>query len=225
MQETCLSPLLRAQGERGAADRPVMRRFSLAFLLALLVAAPAQAFRLGDDALRPVRANPAERFANLPIDLETYDPATHCSPKSKPGVVALQHWLEGHVRGVFWGSYRCERWGKDSASLHAENRAIDWHLDVGNPADRAEARRLIDLLLAPDRAGNEHALARRMGVEEIIWDCSYWSAGSPDFGPYGPCYSKSGKLRKHVDPTIAHRNHIHLGVSRRGAAARTSFWR
>ncbi|TMM05040.1 MAG: hypothetical protein E6G10_03810 [Actinobacteria bacterium] len=64
-----------------------------------------------------------------------------------------------------------------------------------------------------------------MGVEEIIWDCSYWSAGSPDFGPYGPCYSKSGKLRKHVDPTIAHRNHIHLGISKRGAAARTSFWR
>ncbi|HEY3190987.1 MAG TPA: hypothetical protein VGJ70_26075, partial [Solirubrobacteraceae bacterium] len=89
----------------------------------------------------------------------------------------------------------------------------------------AAARHLIDLLLAPDRAGNQHALARRMGVEEIIWDCSYWGAGSPEFGPYAPCYGKSGKLRKHVDPTVGHRNHIHFGFSRRGAAARTSFWR
>ena len=48
----------------------------------------------------------------------------------------LQHWLEPHSRGVFWGSYRCERWGKHSASLHAEDRAIDWHLDVTNRADR-----------------------------------------------------------------------------------------
>ena len=188
-------------------------------------AASSQAFRLPAD-LGPIAGDPANALASLPIDNEVYDPATHCTgPKHRRGMLDLQHWLEAHSRGLFWGSYRCERWGKDSASLHAENRAIDWHLDVGNPADRAEARRLIDLLLAPDRAGNEHALARRMGVEEIIWDCSYWSAGSPDFGPYGPCYSKSGKLRKHVDPTIAHRNHIHLGISKRGAAARTSFWR
>ncbi|HEY3021835.1 MAG TPA: hypothetical protein VGJ32_16670 [Solirubrobacteraceae bacterium] len=203
-----------------------MRRTALCLTLALLAAAaPAQAFRLGDDALRPVRANPADRLAAQPIDPEAYDPATHCSPKPKPGVVALQHWLERHARGVFWGSYRCETWGPHSASLHAENRAIDWHLDVTNPADKAEARRLIDLMLAPDRSGNAHALARRMGVEEIIWDCSYWGAGSPDFGPYAPCYGKRGRLRKRVDPTIAHRNHIHFGISRRGAAARTSFWR
>jgi hypothetical protein len=36
---------------------------------------------------------------------------------------------------------RCERWGKNSASLHAEGRAIDWHLDSRVPADRREARR------------------------------------------------------------------------------------
>ena len=32
--------------------------------------------------------------------------------------------------------YRCEKWGKRSASLHAENRAVDWALDVD---DRAAA--------------------------------------------------------------------------------------
>ena len=65
---------------------------------------------------------------------------------------------------------RCERWGKNSASLHAEGRAVDWHLDATRAADRREARRLIDMWLAPDSEGNEHALARRMGIQEIIWN-------------------------------------------------------
>jgi hypothetical protein len=202
-----------------------MRRTCLAILAFGLCAVPAQAFRLDSSALHPVRGNPVEHLIAQPIDPETYDTATHCNPAPHKGVVAFTHWLERHSHGVFWGSYRCEMWGKHSASLHAENRAVDWHLDVTNAADRHEARRLIDLLLSPDSAGNEHALARRMGVEEIIWDCSYWGAGSQDFGPYAPCYSKHGTLKKHVDPTIGHRNHIHFGFSRRGAAGRTSFWR
>jgi hypothetical protein len=202
-----------------------MRRTAATLLLLLLAAAPAQAFRLHSDALLPVSHNPADRLLNRPIDSETYDEATHCSPKPRPGMVKLTRWMERQARGVSWGSYRCEMWGKHSASLHAENRALDWHLDVSVPADRAAARSLIRMLLAPDQDGNEHALARRMGIEEIIWDCSYWSAGSADFGPYAPCYGKHGQLRKHVDPTIGHRNHLHLGMSRAGAAARTSFWR
>ena len=85
---------------------------------------------------------------------------------------------------MFWGSYRCEKWGKREASLHAENRAIDWHLDAGSSADRRAADELIELLLATDAAGNTQALARRMGVEELIWDCEYWAAGMPEFQPY-----------------------------------------
>ena len=87
-----------------------------------------------------------------------------------------------------------------------------------NPADE-----LIDLLLATDSAGNEHALARRMGVEELIWDCEYWAAGMAEFQPYRPCYGKRGKPRKHVNVAVAHRDHI--GLTRAGAAGRTSFWR
>jgi hypothetical protein len=87
-------------------------------------------------------------------------------------------WLERNAGGVSWGIMRCEKWGKGRASLHAEGRAVDWHLDSARPADRREARRLIDLLLATDAAGNPHALARRMGIQEIIWNCrSWWSGG------------------------------------------------
>jgi hypothetical protein len=201
----------------------MVQRILLLALCCAATAAPAQAFRLPAN-FGPLPGNPADRLS-APLDAETYDPATHCTgPRHRKGMLALEHWLQTHTRGVFWGSYRCERWGKHSASLHAEDRAIDWHLDVTNPTDRGAARALIDLLLAPDKAGEEHALARRMGVEELIWDCSYWGAGMQDFEPYGYCYSAKGKLRKHIDPTAAHRNHVHIGMSKRGAAGQTSFW-
>jgi hypothetical protein len=63
-----------------------------------------------------------------------------------------------------------------------------------------------------------------MGVEEIIWDCGYWSAGMGTARPYSPCLSKRGKLRRKVDKTIAHRNHLHIGLTKAGAAKKTSFW-
>jgi hypothetical protein len=179
----------------------------------LLAAAPA-----------PAAENPADALLSVPIERSHYDPATRCSAKPKPGMQALIAWMGRNARGVSWGTYRCELWGKHSASLHAEGRALDWHLDVTNRADRKEAERLIGLFLAPDAAGNTQALARRMGIEELIWDCGYWAAGMTEFQPYSPCYTRRGHLRKHVDPTIAHRNHIHIGMTKDGAAKRTSFW-
>jgi hypothetical protein len=192
-----------------------------ALTASLLLAVPASslAYRL-PAGLAPVAHNPADALASLPIDDEVYDTATHCNPMPHKGVVAATRWLTLHADGISWGSYRCERWGKGSASLHAENRAIDWH-----PAGRAAAARLIELLLAPDRAGNEHALARRMGIEELIWDCSYWGAGAPQFGRYGYCYGRNGQRRKHIDPTAAHMDHVHIGFSLKGARGQTSFWR
>jgi hypothetical protein len=176
-------------------------------------------------ALALARDNPADELTHIPIEASVYDRATHCSSKSRPGVVKLQRWLEQNARGVFWGSYRCEKWGRHEASLHAESRAIDWRLDAAVAADRRAAGGLIDLLLATDSAGNEQALARRMGVEELIWDCWYWAAGMPELQPYRPCYGRRGKPRRHVNKTAAHRDHIHIGMTKAGAAAKTSFWR
>ena len=182
----------------------------------LLLAVPAAAL---------ARDNPADALLHLPIEASRYDKATHCSSKSRPGVVRLTAWLEENVRGEFWGSYRCEMWGKREASLHAENRAIDWHLDAAVAADRRAAEQLIDLLLATDAAGNAQALARRMGVEELIWDCEYWAAGMADFIPYRVCLNRRGKEIKGINKTVAHRDHVHIGMTRAGAAAKTSFWR
>jgi hypothetical protein len=120
----------------------------------------------------------AAAFGQAPIDDYAYDKATDCRKKPTAGALALVDWLEQNAKGSSWGIMRCERWGKNSASLHSEGRAVDWHLDASRPADRREARRLIDLWLATDSAGNQHALARRMGIQEIIWNCRSWWSGS-----------------------------------------------
>jgi hypothetical protein len=200
-----------------------VRLLTLCLAIACVCAPAAHAFRLPEELL-PMKGNPANRLAETPIDEIEYDPARRCDPRAKPGTIRMIRWLQRNSRGVFWGSYRCEKWGKHEASLHAENRAIDWHLDVSNPADRKTARALIHLLLAPDTMGNPHALARRMGVEEIIWDCSYWGAGMPQFKRYSPCFGKDGTPRKRVGRTVAHRDHIHFGLSKRGSRAHTTFW-
>ena len=200
-------------------------RFILPVILFALLAPSAHAYPKLPNPLPPVKGNPANALLDVPIENSIYDSATKCKNQRNAGITALATWLDQHTRGMFWGSYRCEKWGKRSASLHAENRAIDWHLDVSNGADRRAATKLIRLLLAPDAAGNPQALARRMGVQELIWDCGYWGAGMSSFQPYGPCYTKRGKLRKNVDKTTAHRDHIHIGMSKAGANARTSFWR
>jgi len=193
---------------------------SLALLASALHAPTARA-------AAPVRvsANPADRLVNQPLDAERYDRSRRCTSRPRAGTLALQAWLERNARGVSWGIMRCEKLGPRNFSLHADGRALDWHLDVNDAADRREAQRLIALMLAPDRLGQPHALARRMGLQEIIWDCKSWWAGTEGMRAYSVCLNGNGDLRRHVDPTLAHRNHIHFGLSFAGAAMRTSFWR
>lgn len=133
--------------------------------LVLVLAAAAGAAQASAAPPRPLEGNPAYRLADQPIDDYRYDHATRCRRNPSKGALALQDWLGLHVRGISWGIMRCEKLSKRNHSLHSEGRAIDWHLDVTDPTDRRAARKLIRLLLATDRAGNEHALARRMGVQ------------------------------------------------------------
>jgi hypothetical protein len=183
--------------------------------LALLLILPAVAFGLPS-----LSANPANKLVSRGIDPLQYDPATHCTGKTTKGASALVGWLQRNAAGVSWGTYRCEMWSKNTASLHAEGRAVDWH-----PASKADAMALIKLLLAPDRTGNPVALARRMGVQGLIYDCKQWY-GNPDgtLGEYSYCYGANGKRKKNIDPTQAHMDHVHIELNRRGAALRTTFW-
>jgi hypothetical protein len=193
--------------------------------LVVLLAAAAGAAEAAAAPPQPLTANPADRLAALPIDDYRYDHASRCRPDPAPGTLALESWLGLHLRGASWGIMRCEKLSRRDFSLHSEGRALDWHLDATDPADRRAARRFIRLLLATDSAGNRHALARRMGIQEIIWDCRSWWSGSDGMDDYSVCFTERGKRRAGVSPTLAHRDHIHFGLSRAGAAKRTSFWR
>src|SRR4051812_22217949 len=188
-------------------------------LATLAVAATALAAPYGR-----VARNPADKLAALPIDDYRYDHAKHCRKHPTKGALALVDWLERNSSGVFWGIMRCEKLSKRDYSLHSEGRAVDWHLGVHSAADRRDAKHLIMLLLATDRDGNQHALARRMGVQEIIWNCQSWWSGAERMGPYSLCYDRKGK-RKKVDDSSAHRNHVHIGLNLEGARMHTSFWR
>jgi hypothetical protein len=165
--------------------------------------------------------NPANHpsLIERPIEDYEYDRADHCVKSAQPGTRALAHWLEANVRGESWGTVRCEKWGPDSFSVHAEGRAIDWHLDARRPQERRAAMKLIDALLAPDQNGNEHALARRMGVQGIIFDCRSWWSGMDGMGTYSACEGD-----KKPDPTTAHRDHVHIELNWAGARKQTSFW-
>ena len=174
--------------------------------------------------LPPVKGNPADALADLPIEDSVYDGAAKCKNRRNAGITALSNWLGANTRGVFWGSYRCEKWGKNSASLHAENRAIDWHLDAFDKADRRAADKLFRLLLAPDRLGNPQALARRMGVRGADLGLRVLGDRDDEFQPYSVCYKRNGKKRKRFDRTAAHQDHIHIGMTKAGAKGRTSFW-
>jgi hypothetical protein len=173
-----------------------------------------------------ITTNPANRavLRSEPIEVLHYDDAKRCMRNPKPGVLALQSWLQRHWRGSAWGINRCEKNGPGDFSIHAEGRALDWHLDAGIPGQRKAAQRLIDMLLATDRDGNEAALARRMGVQGLIFNCRQWFGYGDELGPYSYCYRRDGNRRKHLNRTEAHIDHIHIELNWAGARKRTSFW-
>jgi hypothetical protein len=188
----------------------------LLLLLAALLAPQAA----NADATNPLTAQ-LTRFSAQPLDAYRYDWARKCTGHAQPGALALQDWLGAHVPGVSWGIYSCRKIRIGSTlSLHAEGRAVDWHLNAFSAADRATANRLIAAFLAPDAAGNPGALARRMGIQEVIWNCRIWSANQPAAGmrPYNGC-------RPGVSKTNEHKDHLHIGMNWRGAKSQSSFWR
>jgi hypothetical protein len=199
-----------------AMGRAIRRAWLAATLVALALAAasplPAGASLVPNPANDP-------RLLVAPLEDYRYDDADHCVHQAQRGTRALARWLDRNVRGESWGIVRCDHLSPGEFSVHAEGRAIDWHLDARKPQERRAAMRLIDTLLVPDAYGNPHALARRMGIQGIIFDCHAWWSGMSGLGEYSYC--KDGG---HLDPTQAHKDHIHLELNWPGARMETSFW-
>ena len=168
--------------------------------IACLVVAVGLTIPAAAGALPGIKANPANKMLSRGIDPIQYDSATKCNGGHVfAGTLAMVGWLEKNASGVNWCEYRCERWGKHEASIHSAGRAIDWH-----PSSTAAGSALVKLLLAPDKDGNVAALARRMGVQGLIFNCKAWFGnGDGQMGDYSYCSGKNGKRKKGLDPTQA----------------------
>lgn len=227
------------RADTNAADRriarPVLtsRRARLTLLVGLLAVFSAL-LALGQVARADQHAKPAplsaratgqallDQFKGQRLDRARYDWARGCKHGAQRGTIALQRFVKRVApRGESLGIFNCRMTrGGSNYSLHAEGRALDWHLSIHNRADREQAQRIITVLLGSDSKGRNGALARRIGVQEIIWDCHLFSVRSMQWKRSGLC-----PRGRRVSDTIAHRDHVHIGLNWLGARERTSFWR
>ncbi len=148
-----------------------------------------------------------------------YQPQTRCLQTPRPGVLMLADWLVARGGGYGPISRACSR---SSTSEHQESRAFDWLLDAEDPVDLALAQALLDEVLAPDDLGEPHALARRMGIMYIIWNDRMY-ASYDGFEPKR-YLSSSCRTKRSCSPTLRHRDHLHVSLTRKGARGRTSWY-
>ena len=95
-------------------------------------------------------------------------------------------------------------------------------LDARDPIDLALAAALLDEVLAPDDLGEPHALARRMGIMYVIWNDRMYAVLRRLRAEALP------QLRlpqpRTCSPTLRHRDHMHISLTRQGARGRTSWY-
>ena len=154
---------------------------------------------------RPV----APTFSRAIESYSSYQEQQFCSPVNRPGAEKLA----GLIRATYGSdeSIGIARNSCYSTSEHNEGRAVDWMVDATTKAGRNKANAFLDWLLATDKYGNKHAMARRLGIMYIIFNRRIWRAYDPGWGSY------SG--------TNPHTDHIHISLSYDGSTGRTSFWK
>jgi hypothetical protein len=191
---------------RTSSPRKLLRGTALATLVALVAAllGPATA-----------SAAPIEDYAD-------YDGQETCADEVLPGTDFLLRWLTRQYPGTRYTSTL--RACTSGTSEHKDGRALDWGADVTDPEEQAQVDAFLERVFATDKRGNEHALARRMGIMYLIWNDHIYSAYNGfekrDYTSRycNPDWSKCSK-------TTRHRDHVHISLSRSGAAAQTSFYR
>jgi len=152
-------------------------------------------------------------------DYAEYNPQQYCNPRAKPGTKALARWLVHRGGGYGPISRKC---GSGGVSEHKEGRAFDWTLDATRSRDRGIAQDFLDAAFETDAEGNEHSLARRMGIMYIIWNDHMYRAWEY-FERDGYRSSSCKSLRK-CSKTLRHRDHMHISLSRAGGKGLTSWY-
>ncbi|MDO5628773.1 MAG: peptidoglycan-binding domain-containing protein [Mobilicoccus sp.] len=144
---------------------------------------------------------------SLPAALDarpTYQAGVSCDPVDRPGTVQLGQLLMDTYRT---GRYGVSRFCNGTTSEHHEGRALDWMLDAANPEHAAVADAWLGWLTA-----DQGAMARRLGVQYVIWNRQMWRAYAPERG--WVAYTGASP----------HTDHIHVSLTWDGAMGRTSYW-
>lgn len=175
----------------------------------------------------PVSAEPADRTvvtSSAPYlapveEYAGYQPQSTCKQTPKTGVLMLADFLVARGGGYGPISRSCAGSG---TSEHKESRAFDWMLDATDPAQAAIAQAFLDEAFAPDDTGQPHAVARRMGIMYVLWDDRMWA--SYDGYAEERYLSSSCRKRRTCSPTLRHRDHMHISLTRRAARGLTSWY-
>jgi hypothetical protein len=171
----------------------------------------------------PASATPkTPGFGPLIDDYVPHKPQSTCSPTVKPGLAAFRDFLRSYYPQTRWiGITRaCNVGGR---SEHKEGRALDWALDVKNPAERAVANEFLTWLFATDRYGNPHAMARRLGIMYVMWNRRIWGVWDKQWKVY--CVNrKRGCVNSSGNVVHPHDDHIHFSFGWPGARMKTSFF-
>ena len=202
-----------------------IRRIGIGVVTALAVAVPATVamatvpeYKTVKPAAKPASVNPKVKIHHGtpgPDKLGTSS-VTKCSGGPAAGTQRLANYIEyWWPRGENWGIYNCR--SVAAAAATACTRAAGPTTTTCRCTTRRTRPRatLVVAFLRADTKGNKYALAKRFGVQEIIWNCKIWTAARASEGlrPYGACPTSN---------TIAHRDHVHIGQNLRGAQGRTT---
>lgn len=162
---------------------------------------------------QPASAAPSAPSFGPAIDgYQPYDGQDTCDPAAKPGVLDFQRLVLAAYPGTGDSGIRREC-NVGGTSEHKEGRAWDWRVSAFTQPQTAND--LLNWLLATDRHGNAHALARRFGIMYIIYNARIWK--SYEAGAGWQPYSCSGV-------TDCHQDHVHFSFSWAGALRRTTWW-
>ena len=135
-----------------------------------------------------------------------YQKGTMCLTYNQPGAVAFAKMLNTTYGYRTYGILRT------CAAEHGEGRALDWMINANDPTQLALANAITRWLSATDSKGRPGAMARRFGINYIIWNRQMWRAYDPGRG-WAPYYG--------VSP---HTDHIHISFNWDGARMRSSWW-
>ncbi|MGB3827862.1 MAG: cell wall-binding repeat-containing protein, partial [Ornithinimicrobium sp.] len=127
-----------------------------------------------------------------------------CDPNDKPGMTAFAKLISQHYNRPRYTTSRSCKAG--NTSQHGEGRAIDWPMNVYNSSDKA-----IGDAVAYWLTSNNGEMARRFGVQSVIWNKRSWYLYSP------------GSWRSYSGPS-PHTDHVHISFTWDGAMKRTSWW-